>query len=326
MPELPTPEDRTKTKRTNAMILDDYLGSDNFLDHLKQILPDHLNGERFCTIALRQTRLIPGLAKCTLASIAGSIMEAATLGLEIGTQGECWIIPRMEGKHDDRQLEASLQIGYLGQLALAYRSPKTKDVQCDVVCKGDHFKFQRGTDGYLRHVPKEDRDASDPKNITHAWSLVRTIDGGEIWTVMDKRAIERLRNSGPSGNSPAWRDWYDRMAMGKSLKQTLKFCPKTTVLGRAITIDDRNDANLRPDFAFDLPALPETIPEMDTQRAFRESQEQGGKGMSTGASEAPAAQEAEPEPDPVPVAKAAPVAKAQAAAPAPAEPDNPLGF
>ena len=103
MPELKTDSDRAKEKRTNTMVLEDYLGSDRFLDHLKQILPEHLDSDRFSTIALRQIRAIPELKSCTMESIAGSVMQAGSLGLEIGTNGECWLIPRMEGRGEARE-------------------------------------------------------------------------------------------------------------------------------------------------------------------------------------------------------------------------------
>lgn len=256
MPELRDKEAREADETTNAVRLEHYLESDRFLDHLKQILPEHLDSDRFSTIALRQMNAIPELKLCTLASVAGAIMQAGTLGLEIATQGECWLIPRQEGKGQDRHWEASLQIGYLGHLALAWRSSQVAAIQVDVVIRGDAFDYQRGTSGYLHHKPQKGR-TMDPDQIEYAYAIVQTVMGGEVWMVLDKIEIERLRKSGPSGNSPAWKNWYDQMAMGKALKRTLKFCPKSRELARAITLDDSSDANIRQNFEMDLPiALP----------------------------------------------------------------------
>lgn len=292
MPELRTDADRAKAKPTNSYKLEDYLGSSRFLDHLKQILPEHLDSDRFSTIAMRQIRQIPELKLCALETVAASVMEAGTLGLEIGTQGECWLIPRMNSRKDDdgewqKEWEATLQIGYLGHLALAWRSTQISAVMTDVVCAGDKFKFQRGTDGYLHHIPAKNRDL-DAKNIEWAYAIVKTIYGGEVWQVMDKADIERLRNSGPSANSPAWKNWYCEMSQGKVLKRTLKFCPKSSELGRAINIDDRNDANLRPDYTHDVPiGIPERVPEDENQAAFRRAQEEASRNRG-GSDEPPA--------------------------------------
>lgn len=253
MPELQDEADRKATAKTNTTKLGDFLQSESFTENLRQILPGHLSGDRFATIAFRQFSTIPELKLCSMESVAGSIMQAASLGLEIATQGHAWLIPR-EVKKGSGNWEASLQIGYLGHLDLAWRSGQVKSIMVDVVIEGDKFKYQRGTQGFLHHVPKKGRIV-DPAKIEFAYAIVATIQGGEVWMCIDRTEIERIRNSGPSHNSPAWRDWYDQMAMGKVLKRTLKFCPRSAELGRAIAIDDRNDANLRPDFEMDVSSV-----------------------------------------------------------------------
>lgn len=286
MPKLEDRETREREGRTNAAILDDYLGSERFLDHLKQILPDHLDSDRFATIALRQVNAIPELKKCSLASVAGAIMQAGTLGLEIATQGECWLIPRFEKvKQDDGSKKsewlANLDIGYLGHLALAWRSAQISAVQVDVVMEGDTFDFQRGTAGYLHHKPRKGR-SQDPEKVDWAYAIVQTVYGGEVWNCIDRMEIERLRNAGTSANSPAWRNWYEQMAMGKVLKRTLKLGPKSREMARAITLDDQNDANISHDFALDVHAIPAEVsgknPEAEEmlRRAAAASSQGGG--------------------------------------------------
>ena len=121
MPELKTDSQKQDEQEGNTILLEDYLGSDRFADQLKQILPEALDSDRFSTIAFRQIRLVPNLNRCDLASVAGAIMQAGSLGLEIATQGECWVIPR-ERPAGSGNFEANLQIGYLGHLALMWRS------------------------------------------------------------------------------------------------------------------------------------------------------------------------------------------------------------
>lgn len=311
MPELQDRDKRESASRSNATRLEDYLESDRFLDHLKQILPAHLDSDRFCTIALRQVTKIPELKLCTLASVAGGIMEAGTLGLEVATQGECWLIPRQEGRGENRHWEASLQIGYLGNLSLAWRSTMIAGLQVDVVCKGDAFDFQKGTNGYIHHKPGKNR-IRDEASIEYAYAVIKTIYGDVVWEVIDHLEIQRIRNSGPSSNSPAWKNWYDQMAIGKVLKRTLKYAPKSRELARAITLDDLSDANVHQSFDVDMTALPEHAtgynPEGDEllrQAAERKSQAGGSREEPPppGDGDGP---HREQEPEPVPAGRAAP--------------------
>jgi len=263
-PELRDEQDRQEAKKSNADTLETFLQSDSFADHLSQILPATFNTARFATIALRQTRNIPELALCDLSTVAASVMEAAGLGLEIGINGECWIIPRQISHKDGRggwlekTWEAGLQIGYLGHLALGWRSTMIAGIQADVVIQGDQIDFEKGTKGYLRHKAKKGRIVT-MDTIDYAYMVVDTIYGGTVWDIIDRTEIERIRDSGPSANSKAWQNWPDQMAQGKVAKRALKFGPKSREVARAITLDDAIDAGIHQTFHGDLPVIPASV-------------------------------------------------------------------
>jgi recombination protein RecT len=264
-PELRDEQDRQEAVRSNAATLETFLQSDSFTSHLSQILPGTFNTDRFATIALRQCRNIPELALCDLSTVAASIMEAAGLGLEIGINGECWIIPRKVSHKDSRgnwlekTWEAGLQIGYQGHLALAWRSTMVAGIQADVVIDGDDIDFEKGTKGFLRHRAKKGRVISGLESIDYAYIVIDTIYGGTVWDIIDRVEIERIRNSGPSANSPAWKNWPDQMAQGKVTKRGLKFGPRSREVARAGTLDDAIDAGIHQTFHGDLPAIPATL-------------------------------------------------------------------
>ena len=113
-------------------------------------------------------------------------------------------------------------------------------------------------------------------------AIVETTFGGTVWDVIDHAEIERIRNSGPSGNSPAWRNWYDQQAIAKVLKRVLKFCPKSRELARAIALDDLSDANVHQAFDVDIPVLPaevaRTEPERQAEEIRRQAASQGSEG------------------------------------------------
>ncbi len=237
----------------SAITLANHLQTDTFKKHLEAVLPEHMSSERFVSICLRQLSLIPELQNCTLASVIGGMMTAATLGLEVGTQGECWLIPYRDRKRD--VIEAQLQVGVWGHMALAWRSGLLADVQVNVVCHGDIFDFRLGSDPYLHHQPEEGRDLSDQRSIRYAYAVIRTLAGGVIFDAFDAAWIERRRNTSKSPDSPAWKNFYAEQAQAKALKTVLKRCPKSSHMGRAITLDDQADAGATQVFDVDASVM-----------------------------------------------------------------------
>ena len=268
MPELGSPN-HPEVDPHQAASLAQYLQTDTFKIHLDAILPNHMSSERFASIALRQLSTTPKLQECSLRSVIGGMMTAATLGLEIGTQGECWLIPYGG--------DAQLQIGVWGHMALAWRSEQIKDVQIDVMMTGDRWEFQKGSEAYLHHRPVEGRDLDNINAIEWVYAVVRTTRGGVIFDAFDAGWIERIRSRSKSPNSPAWRDFYAEMAMAKALKKILKLCPKSREQARAITLDDQADGGAPQEFELDtdllLPAEVALDPKTEEARAaFRNQQ------------------------------------------------------
>lgn len=253
MPQLRTEIELRKAQSEGAKSLVSYMQTPGFQEQLGRLLPSHLNSDRFLEVALRQLSAFPDLGLCSLRSVAGGIMQAGTLGLEIGTMGECWLLPYENRKTGE--FYAQLQIGYMGYMALGWRSSQIVSIQADVVVAGDAFEFQKGVDGYLRHIPKAGRNLKDPGAIEWAYAVIKTAQGGWVWDAIDHETIERLRNSGRSANSPAWRDWYSEMAKAKVLKRTMKLAPKSRELARAIRLDDEADARVPQTFEYDIPLL-----------------------------------------------------------------------
>lgn len=245
MPELrsKTPE-RNEPSRREGPTIEEWLGDPRFQESVAALLPRHLTGDRFAAIALRQFKLVPKLRECTPASILASMIDAAQLGLEIGLGGECWIIPyEIKGT-----MTASMQVGYLGHLKLAWQSGMVASVEAGVATREEvdagRFEFQHGTSGFLHHRPIEGRELNE-KTIAYAYGIVWSKGADRpVWRVLDAKDIDRIRRTGRSANSPAWVNWFDEMAMAKALKRTLKWAPKSRELGAAIALDDESDAGV----------------------------------------------------------------------------------
>lgn len=198
-------------------------------------LPDHFPGgaERFIRIVQTAVRLTPDLAKCTPMSIIGAAMQSAQLGLTPGVLGEAWLIPYKNGKTG--QYEASFQVGWKGLLVLANRSRLR--LMGATVHERDYFEWELGLEPKLRHKPA--RDNRGP--AIYWYAVVRDADTGQLvgFAVVDREHVERRRQSGRSANSPAWRDWYDEMALTKAAREALRMAPLSIEMSGALMAEDR---------------------------------------------------------------------------------------
>jgi recombination protein RecT len=323
MPELKADETPAQVAKSSQKTIEDWLEDPVFQNSLQKILPKHLTSERFAAVAMRQFRLVPGLRKCTPESVLGGFMDAAALGLEIGINGEAYLIPYnqtvKDANGDPYKVDlAQLQIGYLGQMKLGWNSGKVSSIEADVVTydevEAGRFDYQRGTEGFLRHKPMADRDLSE-KNIAFAWALI-WIKGSDrpIWRVLDHKEIQRLRNTGRSANSPAWKNHYAEMSIGKALKRVFKWAPKSREQGHAIALDDQADAGLDQDFdaARDVSGiLPASVPTSAAQNMMDESgaasaEAPGAETMEMPSMEREKVEAKKPEPEPEDKAAAEP--------------------
>ena len=65
----------------------------NSVKELEKAVPNCMNAERLCRIALTTVRLNPKLAECTPESFLGALFQAAQLGLEPNVEGQAYLIP-----------------------------------------------------------------------------------------------------------------------------------------------------------------------------------------------------------------------------------------
>jgi recombination protein RecT len=121
-----------------------------------QVLPNHMKPERIVRIATTCIRKNPKLAQCEPASLLGSLMTSAQLGIE-PIAGRAYLIPfqnnrkRPDGSGWQSVLEAEFVLGYKGVVELFYRHSKAGKLDWAVVHKNDEFSYEYGTDAYLKH-------------------------------------------------------------------------------------------------------------------------------------------------------------------------------
>lgn len=207
------------------------------MEQIQSALPRQLTAERFTRVALTSLRKTPALLDCAPASVVGSIIQAAQLGLEPdGVLGQAYLIP-YKG-------ECQLQVGYRGFINLSRRSGEIKSFSPQIVREGDAFRYEYGTEAYLRHKPAEDNDEAP---ITHVYAVVEYTNGGTDFEVMSKVGVEKIRATSKAPNSPAWKEHWGEMAKKTVMRRLAKRLPmaaEESALVKAAVLDEMADAGV----------------------------------------------------------------------------------
>lgn len=189
----------------------------NYSDQMAAVLPKHLSAERMIAMAATEITRNPAIARCSKASLVGAVLQASILGFQpVAALGYCYFVPYGN--------DVQFQIGYKGMLALARNCDGVKTVYAEVVRQGDKFEYTLGLHRDLIHEPKGDLNAE----VTHAYAVAEFDNGGNVFVVLSRAEIERLRKRSPmqSGEPKgAWKTDYDAMAKAKALKQLAKYLP-----------------------------------------------------------------------------------------------------
>lgn len=201
---------------------------------IKAALPEHIGADRFARIALVTVQRTPRLLECTRISLLAAIMEAAVLGLEPGTLGQCYLIPYWNSKK--RAYEVQFQIGYKGYIELCRRSGSIQSIQASEVCENDEFDFEYGLEQFLRHKPRDPRGA-----VTCYYAYALLHGGGKAFKVMTVKDVERIKDRYSESADKAWSPWNTEpveMALKTVIKRLLKYLPvSASLLQRGVVGD-----------------------------------------------------------------------------------------
>jgi len=204
---------------------------DKFKPQMALALPKHLTADRMARLAITAFSTTPKLQECEAKTIAASIMTAATLGLEIGVDGQGFLVPY--GK------TCTFVPGWKGLVDLVSRSGRAT-VWTGAVFEGDEFDYALGDTPFIRHRPGEE---NDPDKITHVYSVGR-VNGSqhpviEVWTVGKVRK-HRDKYNKQGGKHYSFRDW-EMYARKIPLLQVLKYMPKSIELSNAMALSNAVD-------------------------------------------------------------------------------------
>jgi recombination protein RecT len=123
-------------------------------------LPAHLKADRMARLAMTSFTQNPKLLECEPKSVIGSIITACQLGLEIGVNGQGYLVP----------YKGVCQFipGWRGLVDLVARGGRGT-VMTGVIYKDQKYTF---TDGARRDlIVHNETDCEDPSDITHVYAI-----------------------------------------------------------------------------------------------------------------------------------------------------------
>lgn len=212
---------------------------DAFKSQLAVALPAHLSADRMARTALTAIRQNPALLRCEPASVFASVLLSAQLGLEIGVDGQAYLVP-YKGK-------CTFVPGWKGYVELVNRA-KAATVWTGVVFKGDRFEYALGDSPFVRHQPMGECDETRD-NITHVYAIGRVHDAHwpvvEVWPLARVlRHRNRFNKVGDSHYSFSNDASFIGYARKVPLMQVLKYMPKSVELRTAQATDGRADIDM----------------------------------------------------------------------------------
>jgi recombination protein RecT len=211
------------------------------------VMPAGVDHERFGRLVLTAVKSTPQLMECFgtqqgQTTVLLAAMQCAALGLEPNTATQdAWLLPRK----NKGVMECELSIGYRGLLKLARRTGQVKSVRAAVVREKDEFRWAYGLEAdVLEHTPFDGTD-KERGPLTHAYAIVRFLNGGVQFVVLNRAAVEKRRamsaswkNTSSRPYSP-WTTWEDEMWCKSALRALVPHLELSTEDMRGLELEEQ---------------------------------------------------------------------------------------
>jgi len=184
----------------------------------------------------------PKVVNSTRRSIKSGIMTAAHFNLNLGFNGECFLV----GYKNKGTLEAQFQTGYKGLMRLVYRSNRVTAIEARAVyeCDAKGFDYEFGTSPFIKHTTLRRTTASKNMKLLACYAIATLPNGHQQFDVLEaydmQPIIEIAKRGGLSG---AWVNFESEMWKKSVLNRLLKVLPgMDDDVASAVTLNDLADA------------------------------------------------------------------------------------
>lgn len=177
---------------------------------LAQVIPAAMGGmtpSRAIAVVLDACSRQPKLLECDMRTIVRACVQAAEVGLELGSPlGEAYIVPFWSSKR--HVSEAQFVPGYRGLIKLMCLDPTVSHVAAELVREGDVFEWEMGTAPRIVHRPSPG-SARIRGAVTYAYAVIQYRHGGApAFTVMDREELDHLEKTGKEKDKYKSGPWY----------------------------------------------------------------------------------------------------------------------
>jgi recombination protein RecT len=211
---------------------------ERYKPQLALALPKHLNADRMARLAVTAFSTTPKLQQCSPLSIIGSIMTASQMGLEIGVNGQGFLVPYGQ--------TCTFVPGWKGLTDLVSRTGRAS-VWTGAVFQGDEFDYALGDAPFVKHRPGEE---DDPSKLTHVYAVGR-VNGSqfpiiEVWSIA-KVWKHRNKYNKVGDRHYSFRD-QEMYARKVPLLQVLKYLPASVELSNALVVANAAEVGQRAEW------------------------------------------------------------------------------
>lgn len=203
-------------------------------EKIAAIMPKGIDVGRYIGIMQAEINRNPELATCHPATLAGSMIHCARLGLEPGLLNKVHLVPFFNKKKQIK--ECTVIVGYEGLIDLAMKSGAISNIQSHLVYERDEFSAELGSASILVHRP---HFFGDRGPIVGAYAIAFFKDGQTKYEVMSKDEIDTIASK--SKSEYIWKDHWGEMARKTVLRRLCKHLEKhaTRELGQALALENQ---------------------------------------------------------------------------------------
>lgn len=220
---------------------------------LKMALPAHMPVERFMRVVLTAVNGNPDLLNADRQSLFESSMKAAQDGLLPDGREGALVVYNTNVAKPGQEKRWVKKVQWMpmvaGIMKKARNSGEIALITAGYVVGGDKFRYWIDDDG--EHIFYEPGDKQDFNTFVCAFAMAKTKDGVVYALRVSPSDVEKMRNASKAKDGPAWKNWYDQMAMKGAIRRLAKRLPMSSDLDDLIRRDDE-----LYDFKSENPSVP----------------------------------------------------------------------
>jgi recombination protein RecT len=197
-------------------------------DRIKSVLPPEKAAGPYLAVTLEYLIRHPELFHCERRSLDEAIVNAAMVGLELGSPFDlATIIPF---KDREGRIFANLVVEYRGHMVQVYRTGKVRSIEARPVYTEDKFEYEFGRQPRLVHQPS----IVGPRGaLTYAYAIAHLADGGTAIEVINRHDADKARADSPGADRPGslWLKRSAEMWVKTAIKKLVNRLPRTATGG-----------------------------------------------------------------------------------------------